>query len=556
MIENATSFLWTHPALWPAVLFAIVAPIHFARANRDRHSAQFTRREASVLVIGGALCLSLYIYSVFSYVFANTFLDLWESLTGSIASVFLRGGRVYPDFQTEERYASPYGPFLYLAIALSHLIFGATAFSTKLPCALATFVALALFWVIVRRQSGSRGIAFAFTGLEAALMLAFRVQAFWPKPDGLILLAVSAGLVCALRCGIAWQILFGFALGAAVDLKPHAAAYFLPLFVLAHHRGWQPRAFAAAACVAILTSALPFLAHEQFSFPNYLRLLRLTMEEGFSVADALTFLKWVGLLAALMLVGDHWHRHATINGDPSAQRFRFWYRCALALGLALVAVPGAAVGAGPRHVIPFVPIILYDLSLRFSAGAVRNCGPDRPIWRLVAYSALSSCLMIAAQTAVQLSQRGALTKHPGALGRAEIMHTLDAHRDATILMGAGSDEHLPVALLRHEIVFAGNPIGIDLASAMDYRRAGIAEPNLAKLTTELHRRHRRRLVWLVPHGEPFSISSLYDAQPVFSDRFRRAFHDSFALREASNFFDVYVERDNAAALAGDASEVD
>jgi hypothetical protein len=201
--------------------------------------------------------------------------------------------------------------------------------------------------------------------------------------------------------------------------------------------------------------------------------------------------------------------------------------------------------------MPFVPLILYAISQRFSAGAVRMCGPDRPVWRLIAYCALASCLMVAIQTAGRLTEARAVAKLPGAAAEAEIRRVLDAHKSETILMGAGSDEHLPMALLRHEAVFAGHPIGIDVASIMDYRKAGVAEPNLFRLVSELRERRGRRVLWILPHGTPFSITNIYDGQPLFSQRFRRDFDHAFTLQERKTFFDVYVEKTADEDLASD-----
>lgn len=164
--------------------------------------------------------------------------------------------------------------------------------------------------------------------------------------------------------------------------------------------------------------------------------------------------------------------------------------------------------------MPFLPLILYDVGLRFSAGAVRMCGPDRPIWRLVAYSALASCFMIATQTAGRIIQARGTAQHPSVARQSEIRRVLSAHLESTILTGAGGDQTMALAFFRHELVFAGHAIGIDIASAMDYRKAGLPQPNLTKLTAELWERHHRPVLWLIPHGEPFSLNSVYTGQPA------------------------------------------
>ena len=538
MAHRAVSFIIEHPALWPAVVFAIVAPIHILRADPQKRSAHFTAREGRVLVACGIAAIALFIFSLVSYLSSNGFLDLWESLSGSIAALLRRGQRVYPDLSTEERYASPYGPFLFITLAASQWLFGASAFGTKLPCVLAALISVGLLWLIVYRRSGSAPFAFVFAGLESALLLAFRIQAFWPKPDGLILLMVSAALVGVLRCNLFSQSIVGVCLGVAIGLKPHAAVYFLPLIPLAQLRGWKLRDFIGSGAAALCVAAAPFIAFPtHFSFRNYILLLAMTAHEGFSFGDALRFLKWVGLLAALIIVVDRWQRSA-VELSRTERRFRLRYRVAIAVALALAAVPGAAIGAGPRHVMPFIPLILWDVSSRFCKGEIQVCGRDRPTWRLLAYCAAAACLMVAIQTVGRVLEWRTAGERAVLAQQAELRRVLADYKHANILMGAGSDQHRGTLMARHELTFAGHPIGIDVASAMDYQRARLPEPNLQKLTAELRGRGRE-IVWVVPHGEPFTTSNIYDGQPLFSDGFRREFHEAFHATERRSFFDVY-----------------
>ena len=549
MMEATLSLVREHAVLWPALLFALVTPIHLLRADRGRRSAQFTQRESRNLVLAGAAAIALFVLSVALYLSSAALVDMWESVSGSVAALFLRGEPIYPDLSTEQRYGSPYGPYLYIALGVSQLLFGASAFATKLPCVVAGLLAIALFGSVVYRRSGALGMAIVFAGFEAALLLVFRLQAFWPKADSLILLAVTIGLVAVLRTGLPWQLLLGFCLGIATGMKLHAAVYFLPLIPLAFSRGWTTRALIFAGIAGASVTMLPFLVLPgQFSIANYLALLQMAAHEGFSFEAALRFLKWAAALAALIAVGDRWQGR---NEELTAQerRFRFRYRLAVAIGLALAVVPGAAIGAGPRHLMPFVPLALFDFSSHFCKATVLTAGRDRPFWRLLAYSAFAASLLAAIATTGRVFELRRSANAPLLALQAEIRRVLNSYRDATILMGAGDDDNLAVPLARQELVFAGHPIGIDTACMMDYRRAARPEPDLPKLAAELRARDDRPLVWIVPHGEPFSISNIYDGQPVFSDEFRQSFRDAFEIAERTAFFDLYVAKEDAHARA-------
>ncbi|MDQ6654375.1 MAG: hypothetical protein M3Y80_00990 [Verrucomicrobiota bacterium] len=541
-LGQATSFLWNHPALWPVALFAVVAPVLYGGAGFTR--ARLSHPEAVALVTGAVLCLGLFAFNVLFYLSSSSFLDLWESLSGSIASLLRNGGEVYPNLAHEERYASPYGPVLYLTIAASQWAFGASVFATKLPCAVAALAAVGLMWGIVYAQSKSIGLASVFAGVEGALLLAFRTQAFWPKPDALILLLVTVGWVVAWQRSWRWGVVMGVCIGLAVDLKPHAAAYFLPLAVLGYRNGWSARAFVVAGFAALLTTALPFaLLPHQFPLLNYLRILVMTVHEGFGLDSALNFFKWAVLLAGLLFIADHWQRRDSPAMPPTSRRIRMFYRGAVALGILLVAVPGASIGSGPRHLMPFIPLILLPVSLRLSRRGVEESVPENALWRALTYCVLASCLLIAGQTTGRTVEACSLYSDVHENGRRELQRVAAQYAPAAVLLGAGDNEHVALAFLRHELVFAGNPIGIDLASTMDYRRAGVPESNLAKLGQELrHRCHGRPIVWVLPRGEPFSFVSVYDSRPVFSEAFRREFSDAFELRERSRYFDIYMAK--------------
>jgi hypothetical protein len=191
---------------------------------------------------------------------------------------------------------------------------------------------VALLWFVVYRRSRSVGIATVFAGLESALLLAFRMQAFWPKPDGLLLLVVSVGLVAVLRMKLPSQAVLGVCLGVAVGLKPHGAAYFLPILALAHQRGWRWQQFAGAAAAAVCVLAVPFLLLAPlFSLPRYVGILKMAVHEGFAFADLLRYAKWAGLLMALIVVSEQWQQPAE-RLSRAERRFRFRYRASIAVG--------------------------------------------------------------------------------------------------------------------------------------------------------------------------------------------------------------------------------
>jgi hypothetical protein len=544
-INEGVWFLWQHPALWPAVLFLLVAPVHVWLSPAGKRSADFTATELRNMVIAGAGALFLFLACAGLYLFSETLVDMWESSSASLAAALRRGETIYPDLSTEQRYGIPYGPYLYIILALSQTLLGPTLFATKLPAIAAAIAAISLMGVAVYRRSGSVQLAVVFAGFEAAILLAFRFQAFWPKSDSLILLAVTLGLVAVLRRALPSQIVLGICAGAAVAMKPHAAAYFLPLIALAKYRGWSVRELSVCGITAAVAASLPFVvAPTQFSFPNYVGLLEMAAAEGFGVADAMRCLKWSALLAGLVVVGDQWQK-GNEQLTPAELRFRRQYRVLLAIGLALASVPGATHGGGPRHLMPFVPLVLFDFSSHFCRATMLTAGRDRPLWRLLFYCSFAACLFVAIQTGARVLEAHRRIDVGASEERAELRRVLNSSPGTTFLMGAGSDEGLTLLLARHEVVLAGHPLGIEVAAIMDYCRAGLPEPDVGRLSLELTQQTGRPLAWIVPRGEPFSLSNIYDGTPVFSPAFRRAFVEQYGIAERTRFFDVYVARRDA-----------
>jgi hypothetical protein len=151
--------------------------------------------------------------------------------------------------------------------------------------------------------------------------------------------------------------------------------------------------------------------------------------------------------------------------------------------------------------------VLWDVTSRFCRAETDACGRDRPVWRLLAYSAAAACLMVAMQTAGRIAEMRATAEHEMQPQQAEIRRVLKAHAGATVLMGVGAEPRSSTLFARHEIVFAGHPIAVDAAALMDYRRAGLPEPNFDKLIGDLRQRTHREIVWIIPRGEPFTAAT-------------------------------------------------
>ncbi len=535
--------LLDYPSVWPLFFLPLFLVFVFVRLPWRAWLVRLSIGRTELAAVVGLFCVGLFVYTAGTYLFTPAFWDPFESREASVAALWTRGGSVYHDLSSEERYCAPYGPALSLMLGGSQWLFGPSIVSTKLPGVVAAFVSLSLFWTMTRRQLLSARGAWALTGLLATLMLAFRQLSFWSKPDPFILLAVVAGLFAALRPGVGWQVLVGCCAGWAVDLKPHALAYFLPVAIIGFQQGWRLRAFLICAESAILVAAAPFvLAAKQFSLTNYLGFLHLTLREGSGLQETLGFCRWLLLLLILVGLGSRLTHHARLLTPGERQAWQL-YQGALLSTAALITVPACSVGAGQPHLLPLLPSVLLSLGDRFITGVPVQWRPaPGRLWQALACAGALACVLIAVQTAGRMH---VFHQENGGLAQrclADVHRLLARYQGMTVLTGVGMELDTQASGLRHEAVFIGHPIGLDAAAMMDYQRSGAPEPNLDRLVSELEARTHRRVLWLIPRGSPpFSYLNWYDTtQRVYSDAFRRDFHAGFERREQSEFYDVYL----------------
>jgi hypothetical protein len=543
LLPSVARLLAQYPALLPAVFCFFFFPAFVIISRSPTLTARLLKLEPRLAITWGLVCLGLFAFCDLAYLSYPTFFYLFESAGVSVSYTLFHGGIVYPDLSSEERYCLPYGPVLYIVLGLSQWLLGASVFSTKLPCCLAPAFAIFLFWRILRVQRVPAVPACMLVGLEAAILLAFRIGSFWTKSDPLILLLVTAGIWAARRHGTLAVMLLGACIGLAIDLKASAAAYFLPVLVIAFHAGWRTRGWAFCGVVLIGTALAPFaLLPRQLPWVNYLAFLRVVSNEGLDRGTVIGVLRWIVMMAGLIFVSDFCMQKIMTRQD---RRWYFLYRAALAFGIALVSVPASAIGAGQGHFLPFIPLVL----LSFKDVWMHDADPKwrlspRLIWRAPVYAILAACALVSMQTAFRIVQKRLELDKPAAACNAQLREIIARHRTSTILMGTAGDADQFPAIFRYELVFAGNPIALDAAVVSDYQAGGVSEPNMPCLLAEIGSRDARPICWLLPRGgAPFSGSNFYDGmRPIYSEEFRRDFADRFELRESTTLFDLYFAK--------------
>jgi hypothetical protein len=517
----------------PLLLFAAILVLLVAGRRRislrQTAPAWMQRAELLVALVGG---LALLAYPAIALWYASDahFFDNAEPTMPAVAWLFHAGKPLYHLPDSAERYAHIYGPMAFIAHSWVQAALGPGLRISK-GLGAASGLASLLFLFGAMRRHGSAARTAALTGVGALLLLTFRHYSFWTRPDSLQLLSVSAALFFAVTAtsarGDLSAALVGLASGLLWNMKLTGPLYSLPVFALLHRRtGWRGTFIALAAGIA--TAVAPFVLLSNVSLVNYLAWLRLSAHTGLLLSLLRQNIEWAIYLGLPLLLSYY--------AVPPEHRSRGteWRNLMVALltGVCGVVIAAAKPGAGPYHLIPFVPIIMYAVSrqaARFSSSTALD-----PVLPRASIAFLLVAVMIAlGQQALLISTMSARR----AIGDADdITRFADAHQ-GVIEMGYGTTESLSFA--RPILVFRNNSYLLDQPAVREHQLAGVELPQatvdaLASCSVRY---------WLIPKGEaPFSGVNGYPAvflRPLYSDDFRRAFDATYRRVSTTTYYDVW-----------------
>jgi len=551
--SEGVGLLFSKPALWPPMLSLFLFPVFWFMSRRGMPPEILVKNRDSILMGWGIFCVSLFVFSDLENLIFPGYPEVYEGTGVSISYLLFKGHPLYPAPGSEECYALPYGPVFFAILGFCQWLSGeGNTYAAKLPCSLAPLLALGLLWSIARNRGASLSLAWGVVGLEASLLLAIGRASLWTKSDPLLLLVVSLGLWVVMQRDARWSPVLGLLAGLAAGLKMSALVYFLPILALAFLSGWRFRAFAVCLTVLSATFVLPFiLLPGQISFRNYISFLHMVANEGFSFRFFINYTSWVGMFIGLVMVMDRW-----MGGTLPEARFNGTvYRLSLLLGFVVIAVPASVVGAGATHHIPFFPLVLMACGpFIHPVRATRNWSPSVPWhWLAPGCAILLGTAMVAVKKTWEIAELEWDFSGRTEACLMDLRQLIQQYPGHKILMGTGqADRHDFPATVRHELVFAGHPIGLDMAVVSDYQMGGSAGPRLGPLLEQLNQRDQRPPLWLIPRGaDPFQTKNIYGDQLVYSGSFRRDFHTLFILQGQSAHFDLYVAKTTDQALANE-----
>jgi hypothetical protein len=513
-----------HPVLFVVLVAAVLEVVGRLRSDPER-SARLGPR---VAVLAAIASLVAYLAIVLWYVQIDQYADPAEPSIAAVAWLFDNGQPIYHDLQSAERYSHIYGPLAFIIPGWSLAIFGADIRTSKVAGALAGLASIATVFALTRRAGGRRP-AMTVTALYATTCLMFQHVSFWIRPDSFQLLFSGLALYAAASAPqrIWSAVVVGVAAGALADLKLTAPLYALPAFaVLLAERRW--RAALAAAALAAIVAAVPFVMFANVSFSNFLLWVRTSAGTGLQPALMAGNIEWGAflLLPLALLPRAAW-------AGPTD---RWLLGCTIA-AVAAIAVIASKPGTGPYHLLPFAPAIAYGLAR--SAGRQGAAFAEAPRSRRLATAIGVSIGIIATLQTIAFVH--AATRTHGQPVADDVRRIAARHPTARVAMGY-STENEAYPYVRPILVFQGGPYLFDAPAIQEFQLAGRELPAAsidAISTCGVD-------IWLIPKGgDPFSLRNRYPQTghaPLFSADFRAAFHRGYAHTSSTDYFDLWTCR--------------
>jgi hypothetical protein len=483
------------------------------------------------------IATTAYVALLVVYLGVAAFNDHIEVSVGAIASALLQGQPPYHGATGVASYELPYGPNVFLVLAGSISLFGKSIFALKLPCFLACIASGALVFAVLRRRVSARCASGAWL-LFLLYLVYYDESAYWCRPEPFLLVGSALGLwlVRARPLRSAWMDVVAHAAIVAwmVGLKVTGIFYVAPtLVLLARWRG-----LGAACLAATIGGALSMavFASSPFSLHAYAAVLHRTARHGLAVRELL-----MGASAAFFLLCPvavaRWLHPGGAPVLPARPRWPVPYRTLL-LCVAAACVVAAKPGAGCHHILPFLPLGI-DAFADAADGAERDrvSASSARIATLVGRASFAAIVAVCAVANVFFV--GERVARAGARSR-EVRAILSEYDGSEIQMGYSTDAAYRDTFERILIAF-DQPLYLDAGSQMDSTAAGYdATQMLGASQAACHPR-----IWLLPHGEPFSLRSPYrplteDARTVFDARFRADFAARYVKVESTFSYDVYA----------------
>ncbi|MEA2769644.1 MAG: hypothetical protein QOD93_2606 [Acetobacteraceae bacterium] len=484
--------------------------------------------EPVALVVASAIILML-AWTSGSYLGNTGYLDHVEASIAAVSWWYHNGHPLYPGWNDGEGlYGLQYGPLLFQSAAVA-LSLGPSILISKLPGFCCFWLACGSVAWALRPSLPSVRQSLLPIAVVAAMAGGYWRAAYWVRSEPYLLLFAGLALCSYVRLGpIAAAVAIGLLGGCAVGMKIHGGLYILPyavaLLVSPGLAGVRVRIAVIGVVCGIFAAVLPFLDPD-VSLVHYAAYLGTALNHGLDRSLLILNVRFgaVLMMPVLFLAWRH------VRGEKQPELLMGLVYCAC---VAVVCVIGGKRGAGPTHLLPFLPAFVFFVMR--CAQSVRIPGNQD-----VRRGTLAVCFLVLSiaylpsfvSNLIKLQAWDRAVDDPAFRREATQLYA----EYPTAIMGAGGEQSYPLTEYKVIGVFAGGPLVFDTTTWMDLQKGGVADALTQRLLIGC-----RSPFWIIPNGgEPFTQVAAYDPDLLFSDRFRQLFHEGYKPIRKGEFYSVW-----------------
>jgi len=415
-------------------------------------------------------------------------------------------------------------------------LLGPSIGASKIPGLGAFALSQVLSFVTLRRSGAGVTEALTLTGAQCVVLAGFTDQGFVSgvRSDALVFLASQTAVLVATSAPTMFTAgALGLLGGICANIKMDSALSILPVFVYCLYRSPGVAVGLRFTCVSGLAGAIalavPFSPNNA-SFLEYYRYYHMLTNNPWD--------RWLfeqNVVFAAMLLAPLLAIYALFT--PKLPRAFNRFVAAIVLCMTVVIFPAAATGAGPYHLLPFLPSAVWGfvvmrrvVSERLDTLRARGRYEGLSLGLIVAFLFGYGPIAITAWGTVlhKFADRSLVSE-----GLAEIDRALDDNPGLKVAVGPGAAS-FDAQSLRVIPVFRGNPLPIDSYSWMFRKLNGINEEIVRRAIREC-----RVDIWLLPSSAPFVAISHLDGSNIYSSQVLADFHDTYIDQLSGRIFDQW-----------------
>jgi hypothetical protein len=525
-------------AVWKGqlALLIVVATAVAAKFITLNPESRGLRRLTHFGVAGITVVVALQFAVLIRYLFYPSYLNHAEAITAAVSWLGWEGYPLYPRLDGGDVYSLQYGPVLFQVTGFFLWLLGPSIGASKIPGLMAFALSQVLSFVTLRRAGASVAEALTMTGVQCIVQAGFTDQGYVSgvRSDALLVLAAqTAVLVGTAAPTMLTAGALGLLGGICANLKIHGALYILPAFVYHLCRSQGTAVGLRLTCVAGLAAAIalavPFSPNNVsiFEYYHYFQILKQHPWERWLFEQNIVFEAMC--IAPLLLI--------YVLFIPKLSRAYIWFLAAVVLCMTTVSFPAAVSGAGPHHLLPFLPSLVWGFFVvRREVSASLPDLRARGTYEGVSLAVIAALLfgygpVVIASWGTVLHRFADAPLVSEAV--AEIDRALEENPGLKIAVGPGAAS-FDAQRLRVIPVFHGNPLPIDSSAWLDLEADGVSDEIVRRAIREC-----RVDLWLLPSGAPFVTISHYHGRNIYSAEVLADFHAAYMKQVSGRVFDQW-----------------